>query len=190
MRNNREDAAENRARVVDAASRLFRENGYDGIGIASLMKAARLTNGAFYKQFDSKEALIAEATAQALSENAASWKRVLATADGGPLATLTQWYLDERHLTRRHDGCAFAALAGEAPRHEEPVREAFDKGIGETIERIAAALNSDDCESAKLAAIRFLCQLVGSLTLARAVSDPGLARTILDAVRTTDWQSQ
>jgi len=69
MRMSRHDAAKNRERVLRTASEMFRKDGYDGTGIAALMKASGMTNGAFYKQFDSKEALIAEATAQALTEN-------------------------------------------------------------------------------------------------------------------------
>lgn len=185
MRNSREEAADNRARVIVEASRLFREHGYDGVGVATLMKAAGLTNGAFYKQFRSKEDLVAEATAQALSENTASWNEVLENDKDDPMAAVTRWYLDDKHLSRRRDGCTFAALAGDAPRHDKPVREAFETGVSGTIDRIAVAMDPMDPAAATPAAARFLCQLVGALTLARAVSDPKLAQAILDAARTS-----
>ncbi len=66
MRVSREQAALNRQNVIDVASRLFREHGFDGIGLKDLMKSAGLTQGAFYKQFTSKEDLVAQASQRAL----------------------------------------------------------------------------------------------------------------------------
>nr|WP_256368947.1 TetR/AcrR family transcriptional regulator [Agrobacterium sp. a22-2] len=186
MGSSREHAVGNRARVVRVASELFREHGYDGVGIAALMKEAGLTNGAFYKQFGSKEDLIAEATVHALSENAASWNAVLENAGNDPLTAIADWYLAEKHLEHRRDGCTYAALAAEAPRREEPVRSAFDAGIRRTLEHIAEAMAHDDPAVARTAATRYLCQLVGALTLARAVSDAALADSILVAGRNRD----
>jgi len=71
MRVSREQAAENRRRIVDAAGRLFRDKGFDGVGVDAIMKSAGLTHGGFYGHFDSKEALAAEASAAALRGNAA-----------------------------------------------------------------------------------------------------------------------
>lgn len=181
----REDAAENRRNVVETAAELFREHGYDGIGIAALMKAAGLTNGAFYKQFDSKEALIAEATAAALSQNAASWDAVLDKPGDDPRAAIARWYLSEAHVRHRDKGCAYAALAAEAPRHEQQVRQAFDEGIRQMRARLAEAIAPDDPAGGLEEATRFLCQIVGALTLARATSDPDLAEAILSANRTS-----
>lgn len=186
MRTNRQEAAKNRERVVKTASEMFRREGYDGAGIAALMKASGLTNGAFYKQFDSKEALIAEATAYALAENAARWRGVLETAEGDPLAALAQWYLSEPHLAHREMGCTYAALAGEAPRHEAPVRAAFESGLRDMLALLAGTQGAG-AEAADPAgerrALRHLSRLVGALTLARAVEDPDLAGRILAASR-------
>ncbi|WP_216671001.1 TetR/AcrR family transcriptional regulator [Mangrovicoccus sp. HB161399] len=177
----RTDAARNRERVVRTASEQFREHGYDGVGIAALMQAAGLTNGAFYKQFASKEALMAEATEQALAANAAAWDEVLARAGDDPLQAVAQWYLSDPHAGHRGPGCTYAALAAEAPRHDDPVRRAFDEGLRRTVGQIEAA--AGDGEEA---ALRFLARLVGALTLARAVSDPELAARILSANAAAD----
>lgn len=185
MRMSRQDAAKNRERVVRTASEMFRKDGYDGVGIAALMKASGLTNGAFYKQFESKEALIAEATAQALAENAEAWRKVLAEAEGDPLAAVARWYLSAPHLQHPEAGCTYATLAAEAPRHEEPVRKAFDDGIRRTLEAIASASGEEDAVG-DTRAIRHLSRLVGALTLARAVDDPELAEHILAANRDPD----
>lgn len=181
MRMSRQDAVQNRERVVKTASEMFREHGYDGVGIAALMQAAGLTNGAFYKQFDNKEALIAEATAQALARNAEGWQAALEGAEGDPLQAAAQWYLSKAHVTHRGLGCAYATLAAEAPRHQEPVRHAFDAGLRKTLEQIIHAQTSGDPAERETTALRLLSRLVGALMLARAVSDPDLADRILAA---------
>jgi len=186
MRMSRQDAAQNRERVVQTASEMFREAGYDGVGIATLMQGAGLTNGAFYKQFASKEALIAEATERALAGNAEAWAEVLGTAAGDPLQALAEWYLSELHLGHRNLGCAYATLAAEAPRHEEPVRSTFEAGLLRTLGQIMEAEGEGDPAAREVEAMRFLSRLVGALTLARAVADPGLAERILAANRTVD----
>ncbi|MCR8549811.1 TetR/AcrR family transcriptional regulator [Salipiger sp. P9] len=174
----RSDAAKNRERVVATASEMFRAEGYDGIGIAGLMQAAGLTNGAFYKQFDSKEALIAEATAEALARNAEAWQAVLDSAQGDPLAAVSEWYLSAPHIAHREKGCAYAALASEAPRHDARVGRAFEDGLRHTLSLISGAADGDDTM-----AIRLLSRLIGALMLARAVRDPELAASIVAANR-------
>lgn len=184
MRMSRQEAAQNRERVVQTASEMFRDTGYDGVGIAALMQGAGLTNGAFYKQFASKEALIAEATEHALAGNAARWTEVIAAAPGDPLQALAEWYLSDLHLEHRNLGCAYATLAAEAPRHEEPVRQAFEVGLRRTLDQIIGAEGEGAPAVREDEAIRLLSRLVGALMLARAVSDQGLAERILAANRT------
>lgn len=190
MRMSRAEAAKNRARVVQGAAGAFRAQGYDGIGIAALMQGAGLTNGAFYKQFESKEALIAEATATALAQNAESWQAVLdaaAAAGADPLAALCDWYLSEAHLAHPEKGCAYATLAAEAPRHDGALREVFEAGLTRTLGQIGAQIGGADAaapsEATEVAAMRQLSRMVGALMLARAVRDPALARRWLAANR-------
>ncbi|WP_138466477.1 TetR/AcrR family transcriptional regulator [Poseidonocella sp. HB161398] len=178
MRMSRKDAAENRQKVLRLASEMFREAGYDGVGIAALMQAAGMTNGAFYKQFDSKEALIAEATSEALDGNAGQWEAALEAAGPEREAALSAWYLSGLHLRHRGRGCAYAALAAEAPRHEPPVQAAFEAGLLRTLRQIAGPEAGPEDEAE---AIRLLSRLVGAMVLARAVADPDLAGRILAA---------
>ena len=85
MRVSREQAAENRDRIIDAAGRLFRERGFDGIGVANLMKAAGLTHGGFYGHFESKEDLEVQACARVLARTASwpPWPRTIRGAAQG-----------------------------------------------------------------------------------------------------------
>lgn len=177
MRVSREEAARNREEVVAVAGRQFREHGYDGIGIAGLMEAAGRTHGGFYKQFDDKEALIVEATAAALATNRERWDQVLSEAAGDPLAALRRWYLSSPHLDHPADGCAFAALAAEAPRHTDALRQRFEEGLEASATLIAERL--PDGDAGRQAAIRTIAQMVGTLVLARAVKSPELAAEIL-----------
>jgi TetR/AcrR family transcriptional regulator, transcriptional repressor for nem operon len=85
MRVSRERAAENRDRIVDVAGRLFRERGFDGIGVANLMKAAGLTHGGFYGHFASKEDLEVQACARALAQSTETWRAMAAKDPEVPL---------------------------------------------------------------------------------------------------------
>src|SRR5262245_24790993 len=109
MKVTREQAAENRERIVNTAARLFRERGFDGVGVADIMKGAGLTHGGFYGHFASKDDLAAEACARALEKSAMKWSAILDT-DANPLDTIVASYLSEAHRDRPGSGCAIAAL--------------------------------------------------------------------------------
>ena len=116
MRVSREKAAESRERIIDAASALFRAKGFDGIGVADIMKAANLTHGGFYGHFASKDDLVAQASRRSMARAAANWERVVAAAPDKPYAALLDHYLSPRHRDDPGKGCAFAALSNDAAR--------------------------------------------------------------------------
>jgi TetR/AcrR family transcriptional repressor of nem operon len=177
MRVTREVAEENRKKVVETAGRLFREYGFDGIGVAALMQAAGLTHGGFYKQFADKAALASEATEAALAENHGKWLEVIAASDAPPGKAVAAWYLSPPHIGNRAEGCCFAALASEAPRHGAPVRAAFTEAIGESVALLAGP------EGETEDAMRQLCLMVGALVLARATDSEDLSHRLLAAAR-------
>src|ERR1700720_2004729 len=72
VRVTRKQSAANREMVLEVAGTLFRERGFDGIGVADIMKRAGLTHGGFYGQFASKDDLAAEATARVFGR--AGWQ--------------------------------------------------------------------------------------------------------------------
>ena len=116
MRVSREQAAANRERIIDAAASLFRANGFTGIGVADIMKAADLTHGGFYGHFTSKDVLVAQASRRTMARSAANWTRVVAQAPDDPYAALLQHYLTPRHRDEPGRGCGFAALSNDAAR--------------------------------------------------------------------------
>lgn len=177
MRVTKETARKNRASVVEAAAQLFREHGFDGIGISALMKEAGLTNGAFYKQFDSKDSLAIEATEFALEQNRQAWRDALENADGPALAAFREWYLSNDHIRHRGLGCALSTLATEAPRRGVDTQAVFATAIENSLDLLS---NFDPITRAE--SLKLICSLVGALTLARAVGDDPLRSEILAAV--------
>src|SRR5256714_9538009 len=109
MKVSREQAAQNRDRIVEAAARLFRERGYDGIGVADLMKEAGLTHGGFYGHFSSKEGLVAEASPRALMRSLALFSKVAERGAADPLSPIPAAYLTSRHPGTPAQGCFLAA---------------------------------------------------------------------------------
>lgn len=167
MKVTKAQAQANRARVIETASTLFREHGYDGVGVADLMAAAGFTHGGFYKQFASKADLIAEATACGIAQT-------VAMTDGvGPVEFVEQ-YLSREHRDSRATGCMMAALGGDTARQPEAVRIAFAAGV----EAVVAALanqrtpsDSADAGRARAETLDALAHAVGAMVMSRACPD-------------------
>jgi TetR/AcrR family transcriptional repressor of nem operon len=182
MKVTREQAAHNRERVLEAASRLFREKGFDGIGVADIMKDAGLTHGGFYAQFESKEDLAAQACARVLEASARKWDRLIETNPKRPLRAIVESYLSAQHCAKPGGGCALAALGAEAPRHQPAVRHAFTEGVRAFVARLEQVLPQHAARRRRKA-LASMASLVGAVVLARAVDDDGLSGEILDAVK-------
>ncbi|MET8213910.1 TetR/AcrR family transcriptional regulator [Streptomyces sp. NPDC005373] len=175
-------AQENRKRIVDTASRLFREQGTH-VSVADLMKAAGLTHGGFYKQFASKEALIDEATDHAFGDLAERQAAALERGAGEPAAArkaLVDTYLSVEHRDNAAFGCPVAGLAAGMAR-DAGDREAH-RVYAEGVEAFAAWLAGDDAEGGD--GLARLCTMIGALTLARATKDFPVSEKTLAAART------
>lgn len=180
MRVSRQTAEKNRETVVRTASEQFRTHGYDGIGVANLMKAAGLTQGGFYKQFKSKDALEIEATELALQENLQRWGQTMdGTSD--PVQMLKDWYLSPQHVSAVGKGCTYATLGAEATRQGSDMQHVFGTAIERQVTALASKLG--DLTESREVAIRTMAQMIGTLILARAVSDADLQNEILEAGR-------
>jgi TetR/AcrR family transcriptional regulator, transcriptional repressor for nem operon len=183
MRVSREKAAENRERIIEAAGALFREKGFDGIGVVDIMKAANLTHGGFYGHFVSKDDLVAQASRRAMARAAVNWEKIVASAKSDPYAALLAHYLSPRHRDEPGNGCAFAALSGDAARCGEPVQTAFSQGLEPLIEIVAKAASGRSKVARRRKAVATVAEMIGALILARAVGDSALSDEILDAAR-------
>jgi TetR/AcrR family transcriptional repressor of nem operon len=178
MKVSREQVRQNRQRILDAAARLFRERGFDGVSVADVMKAAGLTHGGFYGHFESKDALIQEAMAQPI---AATRPRRATGAQSA--AAFAEGYLSTRHRDNRAEGCPVAGLGSEAARASSEVRASLTKTIEEQIERFSAASPGTTAAARRRAAIVAYAAMVGAITLARVVDDEKLSEEILAATR-------
>ena len=174
--------AKTHERIVKLASKRFREEGLAGIGIAELMKEAGLTVGGFYKHFDSRDDLVAEAVSSAFG----GWKRRVeaAKSGGAPVSyeKLIDEYLNEAHRDNPGTGCAFSALAPEIARSDKRTRALTSEQVRNDIQLIATLLPGRDKRTARSRAILIFSALVGAMSLARAVSNEALSREILETV--------
>jgi TetR/AcrR family transcriptional repressor of nem operon len=183
MKVSREQVALNRERIVETAARLFREKGYDGIGVSDLMKSAGLTHGGFYGHFASKEDLLAEATAHAMKISVERWEGYLAKTPEKALDKISSGYLSEDHRDNPDLGCSVTALSADISRLGDRARHALTEGaVGQmtVLEKLMAG--ADDAEK-RQRAIAAYASMVGALLLARAVDDEALSVEILEAVR-------
>ncbi|MDN8660581.1 TetR/AcrR family transcriptional regulator [Stenotrophomonas indicatrix] len=180
MKVTKAQAQANRAHIVETASTLFRERGYDGVGVADLMAAAGFTHGGFYKHFGSKADLMAEAAACGLTSSAA------AVADLDVQAFVSE-YLSRAHRDGPGQGCTLAALCTDAARQTEAVKAAFAAGIEAKLATRATQegqAQRDPDDAARARRIALMAQAVGALVLSRSCPDESpLADEILDACR-------
>jgi TetR/AcrR family transcriptional regulator, transcriptional repressor for nem operon len=181
MRVSRIQAAENRQAVINVASRLFRERGFDGIGLKDLMEGAGLTQGAFYKQFGSKEDLAVEASRRALESASGRWSDAAAQNPDDPLGAVVGFYLSGDHREEKMDGCPIVALGSDAARQGPDVKAEFEAGIKARLDVLGRFLAGTDNEASRCKAMAILATMVGAVTLSRVVNDPDLAQALLDA---------
>jgi len=181
MRVSRIQAAENRQTVINVASRLFRERGFDGIGLKDLMEGAGLTQGGFYKQFVSKEDLAVEASKRALESASRRWSDAAEQNPDDPLGAVLAFYLSAAHREEKMDGCPIVALGADAARQGPDVKAAFQAGIKAHLDVLGRFLDAAGGKASSGKAMAILSTLVGAVTLSRVVNDPDLAQAILDA---------
>lgn len=184
MKVSKEQMAENRERILDAAAQLFREKGFDGIGVADLMKSAGLTHGGFYGHFASKDELMAQASTRALQRLQAAWAAIAreAAAHGQePLAAIEAAYLSPRHRDAPGQGCLLAALGSDTARQGPAVRRAVTEGVRAQVDGLAGLVPGRTKAAKRQRALADYASLVGAMVLARAVDDPALSDEILRA---------
>ena len=167
-----------RQRIIDTAGRRLKRDGIDGSGIATLMKDAGLTNGAFYAHFASKDDLVATAVAEQLRQQRANYGAYPPGRAG--LEQFVREYLSNEHRDSPEDGCPSAALLDEIGRSSDATKEAFTDGLLISIDNMAAQLSPDDPQSARVKALTVFGMMVGTMQLSRALADRRLAAAILE----------
>ena len=181
MRVSRDQAEKNRQMVIDVASRLFREHGFDGIGLKDVMEAAGLTQGAFYKQFASKDDLVAKASERALENTVRRWSAAAEANPKDPLGAVIALFLSMGHRDETGDGCPVVALGADAARQGPDVKASFEAWIRKYLEMFRSWLGESDGEDFTDKAMAVLSTMVGAMVLSRAVNNKRLAKRFLQA---------
>ncbi|MEK1895970.1 MAG: TetR family transcriptional regulator [Rhizobium sp.] len=173
MRPTKEQANQNRQRIIDTAGKLFREKGIHAVGVDEIMKGAGLTHGGFYGHFKSKGDLAAEALSHAMDESLRSEQ------DYPSLASLAETYLSKAHRDEAENGCTVASLGPELARLPSGKRGAIASYIRKRIGQVESLQEKTGGNADRGKAIADLSSLVGALVMARAVDDEALSDEIL-----------
>jgi TetR/AcrR family transcriptional regulator, transcriptional repressor for nem operon len=177
MRYSKDHKQETRQRIVEAAGRRFKQDGIDGAGVATLMSDAGLTNGAFYAHFASKEDLVANVLADQLRAQRRSFDAQ--PSDRAGLEAFVRAYLSPEHRDQCAEGCPSAALLDEITRRPDATRQVFTDELMGVIDDIASRLDTTDAEAARIDALTIFGLMVGTLQLARALTDRDLSDLLL-----------
>ncbi|MBB3594284.1 TetR/AcrR family transcriptional repressor of nem operon [Rhizobium sp. BK529] len=183
MRVSREKFAENREKILTAASVLFRENGFDGVGVADIMKAAGLTHGGFYGHFESKDDLALEVSRNLIERVEERWREQIASHPERPLQALLDHYIHWRTVDDPGGSCVFASLTQEVSRSEGAVRATFSEGLSTLVAVLQDIVPGETSEERRANATTTLSSMMGAVILARAVEDRALAEQFLVTMR-------
>jgi TetR/AcrR family transcriptional regulator, transcriptional repressor for nem operon len=178
MRFEKGHKAATRQHILEVASKCFRRDGVSAAGIAGIMGEAGLTNGAFYSHFESKEALVREAVADALADQQHRLDEVHLT--GLDLEGAIRRYLNRTHLEDPAAGCPSAALLPEIARQALPTRQTYEEGLRSYVSTLAALLPDAGSATSGRRAMAIFGLMVGTLQFARAVADAAQAEQILE----------
>src|SRR4051812_44628789 len=184
MRYKAEHKEQTRERVLKEAAREIRAKGPGGIGVAGIMARAGLTHGGFYAHFPSKDALV-EAALDTMFEDARS-KFAQTAGETDPrraLRNYVDFYLSPSHRDSRDRGCPLPALSGDLARSDEGTRDRFGQGVDALLNRIKALLAGIGVNEPETAAASLMSEMVGAVTLARAVGSRDQSDLLLASAR-------
>ena len=177
MRYSEDHKQATRRRILEVAGRRFKKDGIDGSGVATLMADAGLTNGAFYGHFSSKEDLVANVLADQLRTQRKSFDDQ--PSDRAGLEAFVRSYLSPEHRDQPAGGCPSAALLDEIARRRTDTRDVFTAEVMGIIDDIASRLDPADVDAARADALTVFGLMVGTLQLARALTDRDLSDQLL-----------
>ena len=177
MRYPKDQKQATRRRILEAAGRRFKQDGIDGAGVAAVMSDAGLTNGAFYAHFASKEDLVANVLADQLRAQRQSFDAQ--PPDRGGLEAFIRSYLSPQHRDQYADGCPSAALLDEIARRPAATKQVYTEELMGVIDDIASLLNPTHAEAARTDALALFGLMLGTLQLARALTDRDLSDQLL-----------
>jgi AcrR family transcriptional regulator len=171
------------AKMLAAAGRGFRRKGFGGIGVDGLAKEAKVTSGAFYGHFASKDEAFKAVIVAGLVELRANIETLRAERGDGWIKAFVDFYLGERRTCELGASCALQSLASEVQRSDDETKAAFEAEIARVIDAIAAGLDGRSRKDRESRAWALLSILSGGVTMARAVGDEAAGAAIAAACR-------
>jgi TetR/AcrR family transcriptional repressor of nem operon len=182
MRVSREQFRENREKILEAAGRLFRERGFESVGVADVMKAAGLTHGGFYGHFKSKDDLIAQATVAAGMPFVQRWARTVETEGPKAFGTIAEQYLSDRHCQDVGAGCQIASIGPEIARLKPEDRAEATAVIKRLVDILEQAAPGETEAERRKTALRAYAGWIGATVLARISADEAFSQEVREAV--------
>lgn len=178
MRYGKEHKEATRRRIIETSGRRFKQDGIDGSGVATLMKDAGLTNGAFYGHFASKDDLVTTVVAEQLADQRAMLDE--RAPDKAGIEQFIRDYLSPRHRDAPEHGCPSAALLDEIGRCGDTVKQSYTDGLLNIVDDISARLAPDGPLSARVRTLNAFATLIRTLQLSRALADRQLSNAVLE----------
>lgn len=182
MRYPKDQKERSREKLLAEAGRAFRKQGYGMIGVDGLAKGANMTSGAFYVHFASKKEAFLESVRQGLEDLRVGIAKFQGLQGTGWLKSFGDFYMGDRRTCDLAEGCALPSLSSEVERAGDEARGVYEEKLQEIAAQMAAGLNGTEAER-RSQAWATLALLMGGLTMARTVQDPGLSEEIAAAVR-------
>lgn len=184
MRKSKVEAAETRRRIIEVAAREFRLKGIHATGLTDVMAQAGLTQGGFYRHFESKDQLVAEACAEATRDVVGALETAASQSDGKEgFKAIVEAYVSAAHRDTAAGGCPLAALGSELARADEQTRAAASQTFNELVDVLAKRAGRRQQEAARSDAVFALAAMVGAVTLSRIIDDPGASLAVLQDVK-------
>ncbi len=178
-----EHKEESRSRIVAAAGRAFRKQGYTGIGVDGLAREAGLTHGGFYGHFGSKAEAFEAAVVAGLQTLRVGIENVRAEHGKSWVEAFIAFYLGQKRTCDLADACTLPSLSTEIERSDFNIRVAYQAELQRVIEAIATGLSGGTDTDHTTRAWGLLSLLAGGVTLARTVPDQAVAEQIAVAVK-------
>jgi TetR/AcrR family transcriptional regulator, transcriptional repressor for nem operon len=184
----KQQAIENKKAIVTAAEKLFRERGVDAVGLSELTKAAGFTQGGFYNHFKSKDDLVIAVMEKALEHGLTDLTCAIQAAkvkEDDPIEHQIEWYLSADHRANIATGCPLAVFAGDVRRLGPAAQQLYANGLNVNFDELAKHIHGKNAGERRKKAIALFSQMVGALSLSRAVADvdPALADEVLEDAR-------
>lgn len=177
MKVTKEQRSQNREKILDAASKLYREHGIDGIGIGELSKSVGLTHGGFYRQFpEGKEQLVTQAIARTFDEYCEFWSTKKTVAE------IVETYVSLEHRDNKQDSCPIPTLAADVSRIGGAASYSWTQGLGRLLIVLMSRKDSEGKLVSEEKAMQILASISGAMVIAKASDDPKLTDKLMAAV--------